>query len=151
MARRGFFGRIADFVQHPIREIQRILETPPEREEQPPEERQRGAPTGRGRAQRRYWDSEVPRPTIRRIQEETGYSRNELFMAHQELFYSLPGMVDEPLEERHRLWELYVREMVIGHGRRNDRNNLFWQDIGIDPRDFDWQAWRDVMGYSKRK
>jgi ABC-type nitrate/sulfonate/bicarbonate transport system substrate-binding protein len=65
------------------------------------------------------------------------------------VFLALPGIVDEDNQERYRLWRLYVEIMVNPGHKRNDPMNGFWGELGIAPRDFDWEDWRDAMGYSK--
>lgn len=90
---------------------------------------------------------------IRRIQDDTGFSRNEIFQHHVELFYSLPGIDEENRGEQLRLWQVYLDHMVVSRERRNDPANPFWREFGIDPRTvaFDWGEWRDAMGYSRRR
>lgn len=62
-------------------------------------------------------------------------------------------MVDPVTEEepeiRPELWESYIKHIVKGQGRfrRNDSQNMFWRDTGIDPVDFNWHRWRIAMGY----
>jgi hypothetical protein len=63
----------------------------------------------------------------------------------------------EPLEsdpdELLDLWRSYVQHIVNGEGRyrRNSSSNMFWRDLGLDPRDFDWAGWRVAMGYKARQ
>jgi hypothetical protein len=65
-------------------------------------------------------------------------------------------MVD-PIEadpgERLELWQSYVENIVAPRGRerRQSPSNVFWRDSGIDPVDFNWQAWREAMGYTGRR
>lgn len=55
---------------------------------------------------------------------------------------------DDP-QEQLELWRSYVRNIVAGEGqfRRNDNQNMFWRDSGIDPQSWRWQDWREAMGY----
>ena len=64
-------------------------------------------------------------------------------------FNSLPMMANENEEIRERLWRSYLDNMVSGHHRRDSPSNPFWRESGISPRDFDWEDWRDSMGYSE--
>lgn len=107
---------------------------------------------GGGNPFREAFDGTVPRRQIRRIQDDTGFSRNEIFQHHAELFYSLPGITEEDRGEQLRLWQVYLDHMVVSRERRNDPRNPFWREFGIDPRTvaFDWGEWRDAMGYSRR-
>lgn len=64
---------------------------------------------------------------------------------HFEILYSLDPEADsDTLEE---MWQDYLLAFV-SDGMTHD---AFFEMWSIDPRDFDWQAWRDAMGYSHRK
>jgi hypothetical protein len=159
VARRGLFGRTLNWLSghlpgrpeapsQPPREPPRQPPPPPGRE---PPERTGGG--GESDPFRREWNADVPRSTITRIQDATGYSRNEIFQAHYELFVSLPGVVEDDRQEQLRLWDIYINSLVVDHGqRRNDLSNPFWSEFGLDPRqaDFEWDEWRNAMGYSRR-
>lgn len=55
-------------------------------------------------------------------------------------------------EEQLEDWDVFIRYMVISDSpyRRNDVRNPFWRHMGVDPGDFDWDAWRVAMGYPSR-
>jgi hypothetical protein len=73
------------------------------------------------------------------------------YREHREVFFSLPGVVDEDHGEQLELWRSYLQNMVKGNYRRNDPRNPFWSDIGIHPSDFDWEGFRSAMGYRNRR
>lgn len=60
--------------------------------------------------------------------------------------------IDDP-DEQFEDWKMYLKYMLAGESeyRRNDPRNEFWQYTGMDPGDFDWDAWRSIMGYSRAK
>lgn len=155
MARRGLFGRALDWLtgsgrpataRQPPQESSRTSE-PPEPPREPP--RQSG---GSGDTFRDVFNDDVPRALRQRISDDTGYSANEVFQAHYELFASLPGVQEDDREEQLRLWDIYLEHMVATDEIRNDPSNPFWSEFGLDPRDvgFDWDEWRNAMGYSRR-
>jgi hypothetical protein len=96
-------------------------------------------------------DKRPPDPYLfwwrRNAHRSTGYLQHKDILDDMALEYDLDA--DEKLE----LWQDYTHYMVSrdSHYRRNDVRNLFWQNWGIDPRSFDWQAWREAMGDSPRK
>lgn len=121
MARRGFFRRIFDAVQ-------RIFTAPPAR----PPEREPEEPDLDDRM-RQAW------------RDETRSRLDRNFERHLELFGSIPGIELESDDEREYLWRSYIENMVRGTHRRNDPANPWWADIGLDPRDFDWAAFREAI------
>jgi hypothetical protein len=66
-----------------------------------------------------------------------------------EFFNNLPMMRNEDEDTRERLWRSYLDNMVSGRHRRDSPSNPFWRESGISPRDFDWDDWRESMGYGK--
>lgn len=128
----------------------RPSEPPPTVPPRPPPPSSGGG--GGGNPFRSAFNGTVPRRQIRRISDETGFSANEIFQRHVELFYSLPGITEEDRGEQLRLWQVYLDHMVVSAERRNDPANPFWREFGIDPATvaFDWSEWRDAMGYSRR-
>src|ERR1700752_2576526 len=110
--RRGFLGRL-------IESVERIL-TPARREPEPPEYPSREPPPqpGRRSGYRLIFDREIPRSTTRRVSRETGYSRNEQFQLHVELFTATYMSELEP-EERDEAWESYLESFVMN--RRTHR------------------------------
>lgn len=79
--------------------------------------------------------------------ERTGYSRGELIQAHLEIFLSLPGMTEEDRGDRLYYWGQYLDATASG----GQTMQQWLRDTGYDPRDFDWQMWRETIGYSRRK
>ena len=138
--RRGFFRRLIDA----IRPAPARPPAPPQ-PPQPPE-REPPAPTGTSTPFRAIWDHDVSRSVTRQVSRETGYSRNEQFQLHQELFASMYLMELDPAE-RNQAWHDYLRAFVTNE----QRHDWFFREWGMDPRDFDWQAWRAAMGYGRRK
>lgn len=100
------------------------------------------------RAYDQIWRGIVPQSDRRAISRSTGYSQQELVQGHLEVFYSIPGITEEDRDTRYQLFGDYLRVMVRG-GYSKDERDRFWSDIGIDPRDFDWDGWREVMGYRR--
>jgi hypothetical protein len=44
------------------------------------------------------------------------------------------------------MWYDYVSAFLV-----NDMDHdTFFETWNIDPRDFDWELWRDAMGYSRQ-
>lgn len=93
------------------------------------------------------WRDVVPSEERRAISHNTGYSPSEVLQAHIEVFLSLP-VEHDTREERLQAWADYLDVMVVGGYTREARENFF-MDLGIDPRDFDWEAWRAAMGYER--
>jgi hypothetical protein len=85
----------------------------------------------------------------RAMSRDTGYSQAELRQAHLELFLSLPGMIEEDRDIRYNLFGEYVNVMIAG-GHTKEQRNRWFATQGLSPRDFDWQHWREVMGYRRR-
>lgn len=95
----------------------------------------------------RVWDALVMTSTEDDIQDRTGYSHQEIVQAHIEIFMSFPGMTEEPRREQLNMWGDYVNTMVNNSniGRRND----FWNEVGVTDRTFNWEQWRQAMGYGR--
>jgi hypothetical protein len=92
------------------------------------------------------WNEHIQDSTINEIHDRTGYSEHEIFQTHLELFLSSPGITEENRVVQHELWEDYLDSMVE---QRLDRDQWF-EEMGIDPRDFDWESWREAMGYGRQ-
>jgi hypothetical protein len=77
--------------------------------------------------------------------------RRARFTLDDDVLMSIPGYGDMDEDEKQELLEDYVRYMIRGEGpyQRNDVRNPFWSASGIHPSNFDWDAWRDDMGYSR--
>ena len=152
MALRGFLRNIG--TGHPIRALGELFrpeplpQRPPE-PSQPPPSGPPGGPGGGGPGIyggpfRDSWDSIVAEGDVADIQERTGYSENEIFQGHFEILRSLdPDASGDDLEQ---MWDDYLLSFV-SDGMSHD---TFFEIWNIDPRDFDWQMWRDVMGYTKK-
>lgn len=127
MARRGFFGRIRQVVER-VREV--FAPSPPPEREQP---RERPAPP-RFDPYRREW------------RDQHG---GDNYQKHLDVFHANIDPIEDDEDERLMLWESYIKYMVKGEGRfrRNDSQNIFWRDSGIDPQNFKWDRWREAMGY----
>lgn len=91
------------------------------------------------------WHEQVSDSRTDDIQGRTGYSEREIVQGHLEHFLALPGMVEEPRHVKYDLWEGYCHNMVAG-STQSERLDWF-REVGIDPRDFDWEGWREEMGY----
>lgn len=88
------------------------------------------------------WNESVDQARIDQIAGRTGYSEQEIFQAHLEIFLQIPGVMDTDRAERAELWEDYLDSMVNNDLDRAD----FFSEIGIDRGDFNWRAWRDAIG-----
>lgn len=141
----GFFSRvfkrIGNFLSDTFERIGEQVEPPREREPPPPP----GPGPGGGERNefRQIWDDfEIPRD-------------HGNFHDHFEFFMDVEiGMEINDLGEQIEDWQLYLRYLVLGESeyKRNDVRNPYWAHMGIDPGDFDWQAWRAAMGDTgKRK
>lgn len=135
MARGGFLGRIG-------RAIRNIIAPPPRPSpprEPPPQEPPE--PPRRGDPYREIWRDEKR-------------GRRGDYRKNRALFSKLmDDLHEEDEDEREMLWRSYVRNIVNtgGRYRRQDINNPFWRDVGVDPVDFDWAKWRIAMGYTGRR
>jgi hypothetical protein len=161
MARRGFLSRFADFLRDLVtdtgtprrrasreetRRFARGQQTSARAAEQYARDRRDAAATAAARRSRSARERRERDP-YREIWREEKQGRRGSYERHRELFNTIPGMEYEDDETRQELWASYVRNMVNGRQRRNDPYNPWWGDIGIDPRDFDWDDWREAMGY----
>lgn len=55
-------------------------------------------------------------------------------------------MTELPQDEQEQAWTDYLASFVTGQ-----RLHMTWfEEWGLDPRDFDWESWRTAMGYSRR-
>jgi hypothetical protein len=93
------------------------------------------------------WRATIPDRDSRALSRETGYSRQELIQGHLEIFMASGGVETEG-QEQHELFRDYLEFMVVG-GHSQAERDAFWDELGIDPRDFDWEGWRELMGYSR--
>jgi hypothetical protein len=93
------------------------------------------------------WRASVTSGDTRSLSRETGYSQNELIQGHLEQFMQMGGMEFEG-REQHEMFREYLDFMVNGGHSVSERESFF-AEMGIDPRDFDWEGWRELMGYSR--
>jgi len=145
--------RGVSFFRHPIRWLEDKLTPrrppkPPPEPPRPPPGRPGLAPPGGGPGDfyRRIWDTEVSRSETREVRHRTGYSRNEQLQLHTELFLST-GMTELDRDEQEQAWQDYLDSFVTGRSTHAD----WFNEWGLDPRDFDWQAWRHALGYERRR
>jgi hypothetical protein len=73
-------------------------------------------------------------------------------MNHRSIIDDMALTYDLDADDKREMWDDYLRDLVGRKGqhmayRRNDLRNPFWQKWGIDPESFDWEAWREAMGY----
>lgn len=122
MARDGFLRRIANALG---------IRRAPKPERAPPPE----PPSSRRDEYRDIWRQQRAKGSYRK---------------HLRVFHSMIDPIEDDESEREQLWDSYVRHMVKGEGRfrRNSTSNMFWRDSGIDPQDFNWQRWREAMGFT---
>jgi hypothetical protein len=145
-------ARGTSFFRNPVKWITKKLVPPAPPPRQPPRRPPRGPeppePPGRGPDSfyRDLWDADVPRRKTRAIQRETGYSRREQLQLHVELFLST-NMTELERDEQEEAWSDYLASFVTN--RRPHRE--WFETWGLDPRDFDWSAWRHAMGYRNRR
>jgi hypothetical protein len=111
----------------------------------------RNATAARRRAEQRREREAGERRFKEAWQEETLSRPARKYARHYELFQSIPDIDQETPEEQEYLWRSYIENMVSGRHRRNDPNNPFWSDIGLDPRNFDWDEFRTAQGYKSRR
>jgi hypothetical protein len=89
------------------------------------------------------WHENVSEARFDEIQSRTGHSERETIQAAMSQFLDLPGMDEEPRHVKYEMWDLFTETLVANHG---DREAAF-AELGIHPNDFDWEAWREYMGY----
>ena len=90
------------------------------------------------------WDAIVSESTIDQIRDATGYSEREIEQGHIELFQDyVPDDYTDAQELQ--MWGDYLLAMV--ESSRSYSHNEFFSEYNINPADFDWEAWREAMGY----
>lgn len=149
MALRGFLRSIA--TGHPIRAVGELFRpepSPPPLPPTPPPPREPGEFGGGGGGIWRGPFREIWRDTVTEadrydITSRSGYSENEEFQLHFEILHGLDPEADP--DELEEMWQDYLLAFV-SDGMAHD---TFFEIWNIDPRDFDWQLWRDAMGYGK--
>lgn len=88
------------------------------------------------------WDAVVSDNTWDDISERTGYSEREEIQAQLDIFLDMVPD-DFSQQETQQMWGDYLMAMVEGGMSREE----FFEEYDIDPADFDWDAWREAMGY----
>jgi len=162
VARRGFFGNLFKTIRETFtpsgrqekldREARRFArgqQTSARAAERYAQQRRdaevtRRAGERRRAAQRRREREADPYERIWRENQPGRRLRRRQFEGQRRVFRNIRGLERESDEDLEALWESYVENMVYGrHGYRfNDIRNPFWEDANMDPRDFDWAAWR---------
>lgn len=134
MARGGFLGRFVRGIEKFADNLVNIF-TPSPRPPEPPREPPPEPPPSQYRK------------TWRQMGGKGDYRKN------LDVFHRLVDPVEDDPAERQELWKSYIRNINRGEGqyRRQDNQNLFWRDSGIDPRSFNWQRWREAMGYTGKR
>lgn len=87
------------------------------------------------------WQDTASESVLDQIGDRTYYSAAELEQAHAEVFF--PYIEGEEHATQEELWKDYIEVMVNGEGDRD----AFFHELGIYESDFDWEAWREAMGY----
>lgn len=136
MARRFSFKRLAQAVRNIVAPSPRRV-PPPEPERPAPREPEPYAPSAYNPF----------RATWRREGAKGNYRKNLA------AFHKAIDPIERDPDAQLELWDSYVRNIVKGEGRfrRNSSANMFWRDSGLDPRDFDWKAWREAMGFTGKR
>ena len=93
------------------------------------------------------WRASVPDSDTRSLQSDTGYSRSELIQGHLEQYMAMGG-TEFSGREQHEMFRDYLDIMVVGGHSQSERDSFF-AEMGLDPRDFDWEGWRELMGYGR--
>lgn len=93
------------------------------------------------------WRAVVADSDSRALSSDTGYSRSELVNGHLEMFMSMGG-TEFSGQEQHDMFREYLDFMVVGGHSAAERESFF-AEMGIDPRDIDWEDWRELMGYGR--
>jgi hypothetical protein len=93
------------------------------------------------------------RDEYREIWRDNKTGRAGNYRKNLKVFHSVIDRIEADPEERLLLWESYVQNMVNPRGRkrRQDPSNMFWRDSGLDPDNFNWEAWRQAMGYTGKR
>lgn len=145
--RGGFIRRILHSIFPVI--PSRPRPSPPSPPPEPPQPAPRGPREAPARPPRRRRELD---PYEKIWQQERLGRPGRDYQAHRRFFNDLPGMEDIEPDERKDIWRTYLDTMVGGHANRRDPMNPFWRETGMHPTSgqFDWQAWRQTMGYGKK-
>lgn len=101
------------------------------------------------RTYQEIWRASLSPGERRTLVSETGYSQRELLQGHLEIYHSMPGVEELTSQQRHQEFAEYLDLMVRGMHSRAEREGFFMA-MGIEPADFDWEHWRDLMGYNRQ-
>jgi len=112
------------------------------------------------------WQAEVSQSRTRAIRQRTGYSRQEQFQFQIETFYYV-AEIWVPEENHREAWQDYLNifvmnrdiagewdiDSVIVPGNRymSPERRKFFAKWNVEPGNFNWRAWRHVMGYEERR
>lgn len=72
-----------------------------------------------------------------------GFDDNEMRDQHFDFLDGMAGFAHMDHAEQLQAWTDYIGGFVNGDGDRQD----FYDDMGYDEEDFDWDGWRAIMGY----
>lgn len=97
----------------------------------------------------RSWDRIVSQSTINEIHDRTGYSEREILQGAIEFMDQYTEGMDGG--ERNQAWVDFLDLMVEGGHTKEEREEFMRDELGIDPADFDWEGWRELMGYGRGK
>lgn len=92
------------------------------------------------------WHEHVSESRVREIQGNTGYSEREILQAHLAIVEEY--MEGESRMQKYIVWEDYVKVMVANDHSMSHENFLRYV-LGVEVSDFDWEAWREAMGYGR--
>ena len=95
------------------------------------------------------WHDHVSGADLVDVYDRTGYTQPEQEQAHLELYMGVVndlGRENFSQGEIYSLWGDYLD--AFGPGGAGEMSRADWfENMGIDPADFDWDAWREAMGY----
>lgn len=91
------------------------------------------------------WHDHISEDRWDEIHDRTGYSEREEIQAHLAIF--MEYMEGEPRYVKYEAWDQYVEFMVESGHTREEREEFLEDVFGIEYEDFDWEAWREAMGY----
>jgi hypothetical protein len=150
--RKGWTGLINRLV-HPFRPPTR---SPPQRitrepspSSRPPIELASDYPSGIEPSERPFWNEFDDRPIpVRRTKRrwQTRRRKYRTFEEHLDVFLSTLPVDQMTDSEQAEAWSEYLDIWYENRGNRYE----WLDDWGIDYRDFDWDGWRDAMGYSRK-
>jgi hypothetical protein len=75
--------------------------------------------------------------------QDHGYDDNEMRDQHLNFLEEMAGFDQMDHGDQLQAWTDYIDAFVNGDGDRD----TFFEDMGYDAADFDWDGWREIMGY----